>query len=185
MSRAGHYRVSTGIANRQARGKAFISPRCSELHPCSFIHERRPGPWNCDFACRHPDSARQSPGSFELQLLRDWRRRMRKLSALALVVCSALLAVPGDGAATVPASGLQDRRLRCGRPSHPGAELLLLPRTGSAAVGPASRPAAERAARRRLRTCHHIRQQRRQQADQAARERRWRTADAADRPVVG
>ena len=56
---------------------------------------------------------------------------------------------------------------------------------GSAAVRPAAGPAAERAARRRLRPCHHTGQQRRQQADQAARERRWRTADAADRPAVG
>ncbi len=35
----------------------------------------------------------------------------------------------------------------------------------------------------RLRTCHHSGQQRGQQADQAARARRWRIADAADRPA--
>ena len=79
------------------------------------------------------------------------------------------------------AGGRQDRRLRRGRAANPRAELLLLSRTRGTAVGSAARLAATRAARRRLRPCHHAGQQRRQQTDQAARARRRRTADAADR----
>src|SRR5207248_428186 len=60
----------------------------------------------------------------------------------------------------------RQNRLPERRAAAAGAELLLVPRRDGAAVGPASRPPTERAARRRLRTRDRARQERRQQVDQ-------------------